>query len=239
MSTLQTPTDELTVDELAARVGIPTRTIRFYTSKKLLPPPRLEGRTGLYGPAHVARLTVIRDLQQAGYTLAAIEQFFATLPLDADAATIELFGTLLTPWVIDEPVTLGRQELAVRLGRPVDDQMLAQLERVGALTLCDDGRVAVTSAQLEFGVRLLDLEAPLQALVEAGDVIRQHAAALARDLQQVFRNRIVAHLDDADEADRERLHAIAAGLRPLTIQAIVAAYQQALEQEVRAQAARR
>ena len=46
---------DLTVDELSAKVGVPTRTIRFYTGKKLLPPPRLEGRTGLYGPAHVAR----------------------------------------------------------------------------------------------------------------------------------------------------------------------------------------
>lgn len=238
MSTTQTAADDLTVDELAARVGVPTRTIRFYTSKRLLPPPRLEGRTGLYGPAHVARLSVIRDLQQAGYTLAAIEQFFATLPADADAGTIELFGTLLTPWVMDEPTILGREELADRLGREVDDDVLAQLERVGAVSLRDDGRVAVTSAQLELGVRLLELEAPLDALVAAGDVIRQHAAALARDLQRVFRDRIVAHLDDADAADRERLRAIAAGLRPLTIQAIVAAYQQALEDEVRAQGRR-
>lgn len=226
---------ELTVDELAARVGVPVRTIRFYAGKKLLPPPRLEGRTGLYGPAHVARLALVRDLQHAGYTLAAIEQFLATLPEDADAEAVELFGTLLVPWVPEERSVLTRDEFADRIGRDVDEQLLALLERANVLERIDDGRIAVTGSQLEFGLRLLDLDAPLDALVEAGDVIRRHAAGLAEELQQVFRERIVAQFDGASTEDRDRLRALAAGLRPLTIQAIVTAYQEALDREVRGQ----
>lgn len=226
---------ELTVDELAARVGVPVRTIRFYAGKKLLPPPRLEGRTGLYGPVHVARLSLIRDLQQHGYTLAAIEQFLDTLPADADAEAVELFGTLLAPWVPQESSVLTRDELADRLDRDVDDDLLALLEAANVLERRDDGRVALTGAQLEFGLRLLALDAPLEALVEAGQVIRRHASGLAEELQQVFREKILAQFDGASTEDRDRLRALAAGLRPLTIQAIVAAYQEALDREVRGQ----
>lgn len=228
---------ELTVDELAARVGVPVRTIRFYAGKKLLPPPRLEGRTGLYGPAHVARLALVRDLQHAGYTLAAIEQFLATLPEDADAEAVELFGTLLVPWVPEERTVLTRDEFADRIDQDVDDRLLSLLERANVLEQLDDGRVAVTGSQLEFGLRLLDLDAPLDALVAAGDVIRRHAAGLAEELQQVFRDRILAQFDGASPEDRDRLRALAAGLRPLTIQAIVTAYQEALDREVRGQTA--
>lgn len=229
---------ELTVDELAAKVGVPVRTIRFYAGKKLLPPPRLEGRTGLYGPVHVARLSLIRDLQQAGYTLAAIEQFLATLPDDADADAVELFGTLLVPWVPEETTVLSRDELADRLDRDVDDHLCAQLEAANVLERRDDGTVAFTSAQLEFGMRLLDLDAPLDALVEAGQVIRRHASEMAEELQQVFRDRIIAQFDGASPDDRVRLRALAAGLRPLTIQAIVTAFQEALDREVRTQTIR-
>lgn len=228
---------ELTVDELAARVGVPVRTVRFYAGKRLLPPPRLEGRTGLYGPTHVARLALVRDLQHAGYTLAAIEQFLATLPEDADAEAVELFGTLLVPWVPEERTVLTRQEFAVRIGQDVDDRLLALLERANVLEQLDDGRVAVTGSQLEFGLRLLDLDAPLDALVAAGDIIRRHAAGLAEELQEVFRERILAQFDGASPQDRDRLRALAAGLRPLTIQAIVTAYQEALDREVRGQTA--
>lgn len=233
-----TPTTqpELTVDELAARVGVPVRTIRFYAGKRLLPPPRLEGRTGLYGPVHVARLELIRDLQQAGYTLAAIEQFLATLPHDADADAVELFGTLLTPWVPEARTELTLDELADHLGRDVDANMLELLERSAVVEVLDDDRVSLTPSQLEFGIRLLELDAPFDALIEAADIIRCHAAALAGELQRVFREKIIArHHDGATPEDRARLRALAAGLRPLTVQSIVAAYQEALDREVRSQ----
>jgi DNA-binding transcriptional MerR regulator len=61
-----------TVDELARRSGLTTRTIRAHQSAELLPRPRLDGRTGYYGRAHLERLGVITRLQGRGYSLAAI-----------------------------------------------------------------------------------------------------------------------------------------------------------------------
>ncbi len=225
--------DELTVDELAAAADIPVRRIRFYAGKKLLPPPRLEGRTGLYGPAHLARLQLIADLQDAGYTLAAIEEFLESVPEDADADAVELVGTLVAPGSSGPTLVLSRDELHDRLGRQLDDEQVAGLERANLLQQGDDGCLHLTQAQLEFARRMLAVDAPLDALVEAGEVVRRHARSLAEDLQGVFEQRILAEYDEPNPDDRARLRETARALRPLTIQAIVTAYQESLEQVVR------
>ena len=226
------PHDELTVDELAAAAGIPVRRIRFYAGKKLLPPPRLEGRTGLYGPAHLARLQLIADLQEAGYTLSAIEDFLGDLPDDADVDDVELVGTLAAPGSSGPQLVLPPEELARRLGRELTDEQLAALQRANLLEV-RDGAVHCTQSQLGTARRMLAVDAPLDALVEAGDVVRGHARRLAEDLQDIFVQRILSEYDDADPEERERLRETARALRPLTIQAIVTAYQESLEQVVR------
>ena len=42
--------DQLTIDELAAQSRVPSRTIRYYQSKGVLPPPEIKGRVAYYGP---------------------------------------------------------------------------------------------------------------------------------------------------------------------------------------------
>jgi len=54
--------EELTVDQLAAKVGMTVRNVRAYAGRGLIPPPRLAGRTGYYDQDHVARLTLVREL---------------------------------------------------------------------------------------------------------------------------------------------------------------------------------
>ena len=64
--------DELSVDELARRAGLPTRTIREYQTIGLLPSPERRGRVGIYRIAHLQRLQLIARLQDRGYSLAGI-----------------------------------------------------------------------------------------------------------------------------------------------------------------------
>src|SRR5687768_4069868 len=66
------PGDEVTIDELAARTGVPTRTIREYQTLGLVPAPERRGRVGMYRSAHVHRLELIGRLQDRGYSLAGI-----------------------------------------------------------------------------------------------------------------------------------------------------------------------
>ena len=55
--------DLLTIDELAAAVGLTVRTTRYYASLGLMAPPERRGRIAYYGPVHRARLELVRALQ--------------------------------------------------------------------------------------------------------------------------------------------------------------------------------
>ena len=76
-----------TLEELAAATEVAPRTIRYYTSEGLLPPPQSRGRFALYGPAHRSRLSLISRLKQALLPLSTIR---AHLPQLTDAQVMAL-----------------------------------------------------------------------------------------------------------------------------------------------------
>jgi DNA-binding transcriptional MerR regulator len=94
----------LTLDELADRVGISVRNIRFYTTKRLVPPPLRRGRSGYYTADHVARLELVRELQDHGFTLSAIKGYVDRIPEDATPSDIALHLSLLAPMTGDSEV---------------------------------------------------------------------------------------------------------------------------------------
>ncbi len=61
------------IGQVADALGIPTRTVRFYERKGLLPEPRrADNGYRVYGDTSLARLRFIRSAQAAGLTLAEI-----------------------------------------------------------------------------------------------------------------------------------------------------------------------
>jgi len=63
------------IGEMAARAGIPAKTIRFWEDQQLLPPPaRTPAGYREYDPAILKRLAFIRQCQAAGLTLEQIRQ---------------------------------------------------------------------------------------------------------------------------------------------------------------------
>src|SRR5262245_3269355 len=76
---------EYTIDELASRPGVPSRTIRVYQAKGVLPPPRKRGRVAVYDDAHAERLKVVGELQDKGLRLRAIRDIVGRTDLDSDA----------------------------------------------------------------------------------------------------------------------------------------------------------
>jgi DNA-binding transcriptional MerR regulator len=63
------------IGEIAARAGIPAKTIRFWEDQQLLPSPaRTPAGYRDYGPAILERLAFIRHAQAAGLTLEQIRQ---------------------------------------------------------------------------------------------------------------------------------------------------------------------
>ena len=71
------PVHDLTVEQLAAEVGMSVRNIRNHHTRGLLPPPEVRARVGFYSSDHVVRLRLIQDLQADGFNLAAIERLLS------------------------------------------------------------------------------------------------------------------------------------------------------------------
>src|SRR5215472_18165825 len=53
-----------TIDELAHISGVPSRTIRFYNTQGMLPPPTMRGRVAYYAEEHLLVLNIIKELRE-------------------------------------------------------------------------------------------------------------------------------------------------------------------------------
>ncbi|MEU5880431.1 MerR family transcriptional regulator [Spirillospora sp. NPDC047279] len=226
---------ELTVDELAARAGVSVRTVRFYAGRGLLPPPRLRGRTGLYGPDHLARLELVRELQTLGLTLAAIEKHLEKIPLDAQPEDLALQRALLSPWAPEESEELDRHELDRRAGRHLDDEALKRLEALGVIEMLPASIRVVSPALLGISAELAELPMPLDTLIASHEVVERYTTELAAELQAVFQDTVVRPYRERGRPpeEREQLLELATKLKPLMIQSLVTSFQRAVDKAIR------
>lgn len=103
---------EYRIDELAQAAGSTVRNIRAYQDRGLLPPPRLEGRVGLYGDSHLARLRLIGKLLGRGYTFAIIKDLVSAWETGKDVGDVLGLEKVLTdPWSDEIPGTASHDEL--------------------------------------------------------------------------------------------------------------------------------
>jgi DNA-binding transcriptional MerR regulator len=140
-------TPEWSVDDLARQSGVPVRTIRDYQTIGLLPPPRRQGRVGLYSAAHLGRLQLIARLQERGYSLAGIGDLLRSWREGADLG--EVLGLTPDQLVhIDEPgVAANLDQLAGALPGLVPAR-LEDLIATGALEECGPERFCIPSPSL-------------------------------------------------------------------------------------------
>lgn len=229
----------LTVEKLAERVGMSVRTVRFYASRGLIPPPRREGRNGYYGEDHIVRLELVRELQAHGFTLAAIEGYLEQVPQNASPAQIALHRTLLAPWMPELPETLTRAELATRAGRELHDEDMEVLVAIGVVepTPTDDV-FRVAPAHIGVGISFLDVGLPVDIALETRRIIDEHGRSLARSLTANFRDNVWPRLK-AEGHPPELITQMVERFKPLTIQALVVAYESAVDEEKREMVRRR
>lgn len=227
------PLETMSVEQLASRVGMTVRTVRFYAGRGLIPAPRREGRNGYYGPDHIARLELVRELQAHGFTLSAIEGYLERIPADATPEDVALHRTLLAPWMPDLPETINREELDLRSGRKLSDGDIEMLVAIGVVepTPADDV-FNVASAHLAVGIQLLDLGLPKEAALACQRIFTEHGRALADELTEVFRKQVWPHLRDSKQPP-EVIQSMIERFKPLTIQGLVTAYESAVDEAKR------
>lgn len=225
----EAPAENLTVEQLASRAGMSVRTVRFYAGRGLIRPPRREGRQVYYGPDHLARLELVRELQAHGFTLSAIEGYLEKIPAGATPAQIALHRTLLAPWMPELPETASWSQLVERAGRELDDADLELLVGLGIVEPTPDEKVfRVASAYLGLGIDLLDLGVPRHAATEAREVFTKHGRQVAEELTEIFHTSLWPRLRETKRTDEAT--AVIERLKPLTIAALITAYEHALDE---------
>jgi DNA-binding transcriptional MerR regulator len=218
---------ELTVDELAARVGVTVRNLRAYSARGLLPAPRMVGRTGYYGREHVARLLLVREMLAEGYSLAMIERTLASAPATASSTTLALHRALLAPWLPPEPETLTGSELAARAGVPESQELVDRLVDIGVVERLGDGLLRVLDpALLTAGLQVVELGVPPEELITAQARVNEHVREIAQTYVTMFVQTGWRAFVEAGEPPEqlERVRATVARLQPVAAQAVLAAF---------------
>ncbi|RPE43220.1 MerR-like DNA binding protein [Streptomyces sp. Ag109_O5-1] len=203
------------MEELAGLAGITVRTLRFYRERKLIPPPRREGRIAWYDDHHLARLRTISALLERGHTLNGIAELAEALDQGRNVA--DLIG-IDTP-TEEEPVRLTPEELAARFEGEVTAENLAAALDLGYLGTDGDDIVHISRRLLDVSSALVREGIPLAEVLAAGRRVREHADALA----DLFADLVLRH---GPEENMERL-------RPLARSVVEAEVSLALDRRLR------
>src|SRR5437763_11303431 len=96
-----------TIDELAHVSGMPSRTIRFYNTQGMLPPPTMRGRVAYYREEHLLVLRIIKELkEQQNLPLETIKQM---LEIRAEYGEVQM--NLALKQRLQRSLTGGSQEV--------------------------------------------------------------------------------------------------------------------------------
>ena len=236
--------DTMTIDELARRAGTTTRNVRAHQTRGLLPPPRMVGRVGHYGPDHLVRLAYIDRLQQRGFSLAAIRDLLKGW--DEGRSLTEVLGfedALTAPWSDEVPEHFSRDQLVELFPEIAGDPTL--LDRAVAAGLIrpvgddDNGYVAPSPRLVRVGADLRSWGIPLAAAIDESTQLAADMAPVARRMVKLFETHVWEPFVAAGYP-ADRLPAVTAALqrvRPATATAVLSVLARAMEEAVAVSAA--
>jgi DNA-binding transcriptional MerR regulator len=224
----------LTIEQLAAHTGMTVRNIRSHQARGLLAPPEVRLRVGYYGPEHVQRLTMIRELQQEGFNLNGIKRLLDES--DGTAERLQRFKRAIATSYDEQPEQLTAAELASKFpGEPL--AALEQAERAGVLVANGDGTFAAPSPSLlavaeEVAGRGISVAGALAVFEE----LERHCDAVAHAFVRLFVREVWRPFQDADMPP-ERWAGIDESierLRPLASDALMAIFQRRMRTQIEA-----
>lgn len=216
---------DLTIEQLAAEVGMSVRNIRNHHTRGLLPPPDVRARVGYYNAEHVARLKLILDLQADGFNLAAIERLLS----GSDGLAARLLGlrrAVTTPFEPERPEVITAEELDNRFGE-LSEKDAERVRKLKLLVPLGDGRFEAPSpALLRAAEQVIALGIPLHAALSLSDRVSRDADSIARAFTKLFLRELWEPFDQAGQPEEgwdELIESVDA-LRPLASEALLALF---------------
>lgn len=235
------------IDELAQRADTTSRNIRSYQAKGLLPPPELDGRTGYYGQEHLRRLELIDELQQRGFSLAAIRQTLDAWSQGGHLAHLLGLDNLLNaPFTDEEPRTYQLDELVDRFPEAAERPELVQRAvDMGLLREAENDTYRAPSPLLvEAGAELARAGVPLESIFELVEAIRPDIADIASHFVDLVARHLVMPIAETDETSDDVGDVVDAirRLKPLALEVVrpflAWELQSAIDSAIRDQASR-
>lgn len=199
--------ESLTIDELAARIGLPSSTIRMYQTKGVLHAPRRQGRVAYYDASHVERLTLVQRLQQRGFSLPAIAELIQAREKGESVAAVLGMGETEGP---DDWVRIKVRDIKhlIPMG-DVQPRLLLRAMRLG-LVRWKYGWPHARRWALEAGGRLAGLRVPSDDVMDSFTRLRTATDAIAADFVRLFEQQFWPELarKAGDENQLENVRAL-------------------------------
>ena len=228
--------DRLTIEQLAQATGMTVRNIRNHQSRGLLPPPEVVARVGYYGPEHVERLRLVREMQADGFNLSAIKRL---LTGGADQL-LDFKRAVTAPFEAESPEILDEAEIAERFG-DADPAMLQRAARLELLIPLDEGRwEAPSPALLRAAQDVVGQGVSMRAALDTVERVKRNCESISRAFVRLFLDELWKPVRDQDAAAQDWPAVVEAiqKLQPVASETVLAIFKQAMSAEVEAAFAR-
>ncbi len=193
-----------TIDELAAKTRVPSRTIRFYQSKGALQAPEIRGRVAYYNDAHVERLELIAKLHDRGLRIDAIGDLVKRIDrgeLDL-AEWLGVEAEMQTPWASDQPRTVSESELYELAGSKRPGLLAALTHAKIVERRGPDVYLVRSPALLATAMKLEAAGVDLDTAADGANVLRKHLGRAVGDLIDLFTSRVKDGALDVSESGK-------------------------------------
>jgi len=227
------PAADLTIEQLAAEVGMSVRNIRNHHSRGLLPAPEVRARIGYYGAEDVARLRLILDMQADGFNLTAIERLLS----GSDGLAERLLGlrhAVTTPFESESPEVITAEELLNRFGE-VNQKDVERIRKLKLLVPLGEGRFEIPSpALLRAAEEVVALGISLHAALGLMERVSRDCESISRAFAKLFLKELWEPFEQAGQPEEswdEVIEAVGA-LRPLASEALLAVFKQRMSTQL-------
>lgn len=171
---------EFTIDQLAFAAHTTVRNIRAYQDRGLLHPPQRRGRVGIYSEIHLARLRIISQLIERGYSLTTIGDLITAWESGrrlSDVLGLEVAVT--TAWSKETPIAISMQQLLTDFQGVITQDDIQKIIDLGYVEV-DGTQIRILKPRIyNASKELVAAGIPMADLIEHVSIIRDDIERLA------------------------------------------------------------